>query len=152
MSPERLTASDAKHMTVGRTGQSLTVADLKVEDFVRYAGASGDFNPLHYDQSYAKESGHPDAFAQGMLVAGIASRFVTDWIGIDALQSFRTRFAAQVWPGDTLTVDGAAADRTVEDSVTLELEIVVRNQDGSVVLTGDATAMFPNDEGEETPS
>ena len=69
-------------------------------DFVRYAGASGDFNPIHHDQTFAEASGNPTVFAMGMLNAGILSRVVTRFAGRPNVRSFKVRFATRVWPGD----------------------------------------------------
>lgn len=147
MSRENRSIADPTTVAPGTSGPTLTVEDVTREDFVRYAGASGDFNPLHYDESYATDAGHSDVFAQGMFVAGIASRFVTDWVGVEPLARFRTRFTAQVWPGDTLTVSGEVTDkRTSDGKTTLEIDFDVSNQDGTDVLTGDATAVFPTSE------
>lgn len=144
MSRNHRSISDPTTVAPGTSGPTLTVEDVSREDFVRYAGASGDFNPLHYDESYATDAGHSDVFAQGMFIAGIASRFITDWVGVKSLARFRTRFTAQVWPGDTLTVSGEVTDkRTTTDETTLEIEFTVSNQDGTKVITGDATAVFP---------
>lgn len=97
---------DPETVAIGNKGPSIVVENLDREDFIRYAGASGDFNPVHYDEPFAKKAGYESVFAPGMLIAGIASRFVTNWIGIRTLEAFSTRFAAQVWPGDTQQLTG----------------------------------------------
>ncbi|MFC7156912.1 MaoC/PaaZ C-terminal domain-containing protein [Halomarina halobia] len=136
---------DPATVAVGDTGPTVEVGDLTRKDFVRYAGASGDFNPVHYDEPFAREAGYPSVFAQGMFTAGVASRFVVDWVGVETLASFSTRFAAQVWPGDSLTVEGsvAAVDRTA-DGTTVELEFAVRSDREDAVLTGTAAAFYPS--------
>ncbi len=135
---------DPATVAVGDGGPTVEVEDLSREDFVRYAGASGDFNPVHYDEPFAREAGYPSVFAQGMFTAGVASRFVVDWVGVGVLTSFSTRFAAQVWPGDSLTVDGsvAAVDRS-DDRTTVDIEFSVRSDGEGVVLTGTATSIYP---------
>lgn len=134
---------DPETVAVGNKGPSIVVEDLDREDFVRYAGASGDFNPVHYDEPFAKQAGYESVFAPGMLIAGIASRFVTDWIGIGTLEAFSTRFAAQVWPGDTLTVDGEIISVDHDEMATaVDIEFTV-HADSEVVLTGTATAAYP---------
>src|SRR5208337_3366392 len=67
-------------------------------DFVRYAGASGDFVPLHYDQIFVEAAGIPTVFAQGMFTAGLLSKAVTDYVGIGNVRRFQVRFATRVWP------------------------------------------------------
>jgi acyl dehydratase len=119
---------------------SLVAVDLDRTDFVRYAGASGDFTPLHFDEPHARSSGFETVFAQGMLTAGIASRLLTDAVGVGAVRRYRTRFEDLVWPGDTVAVGGSVADERVEGETSLlEIEITARTGDGRRVLSGDAT-------------
>ncbi|WP_336135194.1 FAS1-like dehydratase domain-containing protein [Natronomonas amylolytica] len=122
---------------VGDTGPTLIVEELTPQAFVRYAGASGDFNPIHYDERYAQELGNEGVFGQGMLTAGYVGRFVTDWFGVAALTRFRTRFTARVWPGDTLTVRGEVTD---VDGAEVTAELTASRQTGETVLQGNATA------------
>lgn len=131
---ESIDSPDA--IAAGDTGPTLIVEAVAPQDFVRYAGASGDFNPIHYDERYARDLGNPGVFGQGMLTAGYAGRYVTDWFGLASLQRFDTRFSARVWPGDTLTVQG---DVTSVDDQTIDAEFSVRRQTGDKVLVGDAT-------------
>ena len=63
------------------TATPRTVGPLGVADFVRYAGASGDFNPLHYDEATARAAGFRSVFAQGMFSAGVLGAYVADWFG-----------------------------------------------------------------------
>ncbi len=121
----------------GESGPRVVVEDLERRDFVQYAGASGDFNPIHYDEPYARAAGNPSVFGQGMLTAGIASRVVTDWVGLEAVDSFDVRFQSRVFPGDAVIADGEVA--AVEgDTVTLDLE--ARTDRGETLLSGTATA------------
>src|SRR5438270_11054711 len=91
---------------VGDDMPKLVVEGLSRPDFVRYARASGDFVPLHYDQTFVEAAGIPTVFAQGMWTAGCLSRCLTDYAGAGNVRRFRARFARQVWPGDTLTCRG----------------------------------------------
>ncbi len=107
-----------------------------------YAGASGDYNPLHSDEVYAtKAAGYPTIFAHGMLTMGATGRVLTDWVGTDRLTTFGVRFVGQVWPGDTLTatatVEGLRED---EHGLLAEFRVVTTNQDGATVVSGTATA------------
>lgn len=116
---------------------TLRVGPLSRVDFARYAGASGDFNPLHLSDASARAAGHRSVFAHGMLTAGIAARFVWRWVGLSSLETFETRFEDKVWPGDHLHVTGSVTDGTVD--VPTALDIRVRTDDGRTVLTGLAT-------------
>jgi acyl dehydratase len=76
-------------------------------DIVRYAGASGDFNPIHIDEGYARSTGAPSVFAMGMLPAGYVANAVAQWFGgPHRLRRFKVRFTARVWPGDEIICTG----------------------------------------------
>src|SRR5438034_9165063 len=68
-------------------------------DLVRYAGASGDFNPIHTDEEFARAAGNPSVFGHGMLTAAFVGKCVTDYVGSENLRRFKVRFATRVWPG-----------------------------------------------------
>ena len=109
---------------------------------MRYAGASGDFNPMHHDDTVATSVGNPSVFGHGMLTAGLMARVVKDWFGAEALRRFQVRFAKQVWPGDTLTCSATVTDKREEGSDKLvDVDMKVTNQDGVEALTGTATAV-----------
>ena len=95
---------------------------LTRDDIVRYAHASGDFNPIHRDEEYARAQGAPTVFAMGMLPAGYLAHAVADWLGgPQHLRRFKMRFKTRVWPGDELACRGrvtAVDGRTV--TVTVE--------------------------------
>ena len=134
-----LRATDLK---VGQTFETVVVDDLKRTQIVQYAGASGDFNPLHTDEVYAKEiAGYPGVFAHGMLTMGMTGRAITDVVGDERLLRFGVRFTTQVWPGDTLTVRSTVKDVSEQDGVpVVELDVVTTNQDGATVVSGYAAA------------
>jgi acyl dehydratase len=89
---------------------------LERADIVRYAGASGDFNPIHIDEDYARASGAPTVFAMGMLPAGYLGHAVADWLGgPERLRRYKVRFSTRVWPGDELACTGRIV--SVEDSI-----------------------------------
>jgi acyl dehydratase len=127
---------------VGETRESVLVDDLKRTRIVQYAGASGDFNPLHTDERFAVEAaGYPGVFAHGMLTMGMTGRVLTDWVGTESLLRFGVRFKAQVWPGDTLTA--TATVESIEDTPTgpvAHFSLRTLNQDGAEVVTGTAAA------------
>lgn len=109
----------------------LTVGPITRTDIVRFAGAGGDFNPLHHDEEYARAAGFPTVFAMGQMQAGMLSRLATDWLGLDAIESYKVRFSAKVWPGDVLTLRVAEQERD-GDRVDAVLEAV--RQDGEVAV------------------
>lgn len=80
-----------------------TVGPVTRTDFVRYQGASGDMNPIHHDDEFARAAGFDSPFSVGMFQAGLLGTYATEWLGAENVRSFRVRFLEQVWPGDTLT-------------------------------------------------
>lgn len=117
---------------------------VNCSDVVRYAGASGDFNPLHYDDAAARAAGMPDAFAHGMYSAGCVATALTDATGIDSLTRFAVRFRAQAWLGATLHSDAVVRDvRREGQGVLVELDCSLVDDGGTVVVSGSATAATP---------
>ncbi len=106
------------------------------DDFVRYASASGDNNPIHQDVEYARRTGAPDVFAMGMLPAGYLAHAVSDWFGgPHHLRRFKVRFTTRVWPGDEIVCTGR----------------VVAIEDGLVKVTIQASRRGPGPEGLNLP-
>jgi len=132
----------AAALSVGQQFESVVVDDLKRTQIVQYAGASGDFNPLHTDDVYAREiAGYPGVFAHGMLTMGLTGRAITDLVGDGRLTRFGVRFTAQVWPGDTLRVRTTVDNIGEEDGATVgSFSIETINQDGKTVVSGYAVA------------
>jgi acyl dehydratase len=121
-----------------------TPAPMSRTDFVRYAGASGDFNPMHHDDEFARAVGYPSVFGHGMLTAGVLSHYLTDWLGIGNLRTFRSRFKGQVFPGDKLSFQANVTRKYTEgDESRIDCDLAVTNQNGEVVLTGAASAALP---------
>lgn len=117
---------------------TITIENVSRPDFVRYAGASGDFVPLHYDQTFVEAAGIPTVFAQGMWTAGCLSRCLTDFAGAGNVRRYKVRFARQVWPGDTLTCRGKVTKKTERDGEKLiEGEVEVVNQKGESTVKGE---------------
>jgi acyl dehydratase len=130
-------------VTAGDTRELVIADDLTRTQIVQYAGASGDYNPLHSDERFAKEiAGYPSVFAHGMLTMGMTSRVLTDWFGPEALIAYGVRFVAQVWPGDHLTARATVTGVRQSDGRSIaDLDVVTTNQAGDVVLSGTASAL-----------
>ena len=96
---------------------------------VRYAGASGDFTPIHYDAGVLTSAGYDRFFAMGMLVAGRLGTLVVSTFGDDAVRSFSVRFRKRSWVGDDVTV----ALEPTEDAAAFDL---VATAAGEVIATG----------------
>jgi acyl dehydratase len=114
-------------------------------DLVMYAGASGDFNPMHTDEVAAKEAGLPSVFGHGMFTAGLLGKALTDYVGVGNLKTYKVRFTKQTWPGETLTTKiTVAAKRDEGGEHLVDLECVVVNQEGESKIAGEATASLPS--------
>lgn len=132
----------ASELNVGDTYEEVVVDDLRRTQIVQYAGASGDYNPIHTDELYAKEvAGYPTVFAHGMLSMGLTGTMLTNYVGDGRLTKFGVRFSRQVWPGDTLTATATVdAVREEDGEHFVDLTLVTTNQDGDPVIKGSATA------------
>jgi len=123
---------------------AFVVENLTRSDIVRYAGASGDFNPIHHDQTFAEAAGNPTVFAHGMLNAGFVGKCVTDYVGVQNLRQLKVRFATRVWPGDTITCKGKVTRKYEADGARLiEGELQAINQKGEVAIQGGFRASLP---------
>ena len=82
---------------VGDEAPALT-HKLTRSDLVMYAGASGDFNPMHTDEVAAKAAGLPSVFGHGMFTMGLLGTALTDYVGVGNLKNYKVRFTKQTWP------------------------------------------------------
>ena len=132
----------ASTLKVGDTYEMVVVDDLTRTQIVQYAGASGDYNPLHTDEVFAtKAAGYPGVFAHGMLSMAMTGHMLTDYVGDGRLTRFGVRFVNQVWPGDTLTARATVeAIREEGGEHLVDLVVSTTNQDGAEVVSGSATA------------
>lgn len=96
-----------------RVGDALPEVSETIErlDLVRYAGASGDFNPIHWSDEIARAVGLPGVIAHGMYSMGVATRVLTAWAGDPAaIRRLKVRFSNMIEPGQTLTAKGEVAE------------------------------------------
>jgi acyl dehydratase len=135
-------ALKASQLKVGDTYTERLVEDLKRTQIVQYAGASGDYNPLHTDEVFTtKVAGYPSVFAHGMLSMGMTGRMLTNYVGDGRLTKFGVRFTSQVWPGDTLDSTATVeALRSEGGKHYVDLVVATVNQNGVEVIKGNATA------------
>jgi 3-hydroxybutyryl-CoA dehydratase len=130
---------------VGERGPTRRIGPVTQTDIVRFAGASGDFNPLHHDPEFVRSAGFPGVIAMGQFQAGLLAGWLSDWLGVEHLRSYQVRFAAPVFVGDHLTFEGeivAVAQESGESvaevtlSVTRGADVVLSGEARVVVLTG----------------
>jgi acyl dehydratase len=109
-------------------------------DLVMYAGASGDFNPMHHDEIAAQQAGLPSVFGHGMFTAGLLATAVTNYVGIGTLKSYRVRFTKQTWPGEVLTTTVTVREKRPGNEVVLDCSVV--NDQGETKIQGEAVAVL----------
>jgi acyl dehydratase len=132
-------------VTVGDALPPLVKGPIQQIQLTRYAGASGDFNPIHQDEEFAKAAGMGGVFAHGMLSMGFVAQAVTDWAGAGRVRKIGVRFAALVRPKDTVTCRARVVGTAQKDGMNLvELDVWAENQKGEKVVTGKATVTLPS--------
>jgi len=138
-----LSTLDFEQVTPGQTLPPLT-KHVTVDQIRQYAEASGDRNPIHLDETFARSAGLPGVIAHGMLTMAFANQMVTDWLGDRSLlKSLQGRFAGMVMPGDDVTCSGSVASKD-DETRRLVINLVVTNQRGEKVFNkGVAEAEIP---------
>ena len=128
---------DFNRVDVGDPLPDLKKAPVTKLQLVRYAGASGDFNPIHTDDQMAEQSGFRGVIAQGPLVMGFLGQAITWWVKKRHLRRFMVRFRGMTSPGDIITVSATVKEKTKRgDDLLVVCDAVVKDQKGEVKLTG----------------
>jgi acyl dehydratase len=133
-------AIDDADMSAGDAGPAIS-HPLTRTDLVMYAGASGDFNPMHHDEIAARQAGLPSVFGHGMFTAGLLATAVTNYVGVGNLTSYRVRFTKQTWPGEVLTTSVTVREKRAGNEVVLDCSVV--NEQGETKIQGEAVAVLP---------
>ena len=136
---------DASTVHPGQTLPSLTKPAITKDTLKAYAAASGDPNPMHLDDEFARNSGYSGVFAHGMLSMGYLGEFLVQASGHPgAVRRFKTRFAKLTWPGAVITCKGTVTGVRDEGATRLvDCEIWTENQTGEKKLVGSATLALP---------
>jgi acyl dehydratase len=113
-------------------------------DLVKYAGASGDFNPMHHDEVAAQAAGQPSVFGHGMFSMGILGTALTDYVGIGNVRRYQVRFARQTWPDEVLSSKIVVTGKreSSDGQKLIDLAVTLSNADGEDKLVGEATAVL----------
>ena len=140
---------------IGDTIPSYTSATITRTHLVRYAGASGDFNPLHHDESFIKMIGMDNVIAHGMLIMGITGEAITSWIDQRNLRKFNARFLSMTGPVDwndventknraTIIISGKVVKKYEENGEKrIKCDIIAKDALGSRKLAGFFIAALP---------
>ncbi len=129
-----------EEISVGSEMPVLVKTPVDHMQLVRYAGASGDFNPLHTDPEVGKKVGIGQ-IAHGMLIMGFVGQAITDWIPKKCLKKFSVRFAGMTRPGDTVTVTGKVREKA--DGNKIVCDVQAKNQKEEVLVAGFFEAVLP---------
>ena len=113
---------------------------------VQYAGASGDFNEIHYDKDFAQAIGLPGPILHGALKNAFLAQFITDWVGAEGiLKKLSCQYRGMDVPGDTLVCKGTVTKRYVEEGEHMvECEIWLPNRKGERTTLGSAAVVLPS--------
>jgi 3-hydroxybutyryl-CoA dehydratase len=123
------------NLTPGQSLEPRTVGPVTQTDVVRFAGAGGDFNPLHHDVGFARAAGFDAPIAMGQLTAGLLAAYLTDWCGVARLRSYEVRFTAPLVIGRTVSM--SATVKSVGDRLAT-VELSATDEGGSVLVRGRA--------------
>lgn len=129
---------------VGAALPTLVNEPLTQIQFVRYSGASGDFNPIHTVEQAGLEAGNNGVIAHGMLIAGLLGRLVTDWVEPRQVRKFAVRFTAISRVGDIITCRGQVVEKVeVAGEARVRGEIEAVDQNGQAKVKGEFVAALP---------
>ena len=113
---------------------------------VMWAGASGDYNPIHYDKEFAQSKGLSGVIVQGQLVGCFLGQLVTGWMGKEGtLQKLTCSYKEMNFPGESITCKGKVLKKSIEDRKYLVVcNVWAENTKGEKTVTGTATVMLPS--------
>ena len=134
-------------VNVGQELPPLVKGPIQQIQLTRYAGASGDFNPIHQDDEFAKAAGMGGVFGHGMLTMGFVAQAATDWAGAGSVKKIGVRFQGLVRLKDVITCKGRVLGTSSKNGTHLvDLELWAENQKGEKIVTGKATVSLPSRE------
>jgi acyl dehydratase len=129
---------------VGDEIPTLTKDPMTLQSLVRYAGASGDFNPLHTDPAVGEAVGTGGIVAHGMLIMGFVGQMLSDYVGATALRKFNVRFKGMTHLGDTITCSGTITEKNeVNGEAIIAGKVQAADQNGDIKVSGTFSAILP---------
>lgn len=129
-----------ENVRVGDEIPAVAKAPIDCVQLARYAGATGDFNPINVDEAFARSLGMPSVIAPSSLGLNFLGQLVTDWARGAHVKRMATKFIRTLWPGDTLVCKGRVTDRFGQDGrYFVELDVWAENQKGELAIRGSVT-------------
>jgi acyl dehydratase len=133
-------------MKVGDILPTVAKEPVTKTQLVRYAGASGDFNPLHTDDAVAQKAGLKGVIAQGPLIMGFIGQAITRWVSKRNLKRFQVRFKGMTFPGDVISISATIAEKIAEgENFRILCTTEAKDQRGEIKLTGQFEVLYPID-------
>lgn len=123
---------------VGDAAPTRKIGPVTQTDLVRFAGAGGDFNPLHHDPEFVRSAGFPGVIAMGQFPAAALAGWLSDWLGAEHLREYEVRFAAPVFLGDVLHCSGEIVEIGEYDGESLAKVTLSAARDTDAVVTATA--------------
>lgn len=120
------------------------IGPINLQNNVRYAGASGDFNPIHFDHDMARSLGFPGVFVMGMLPGAILGEFAKDWLSPLIIKYLKFRFTDKIWPQEMLTLGGEVVKDHSSSTPLVEADLWMKTSDGSIKIMANCTAFYPD--------
>ena len=131
---------DIDKLNVGDAIPEITFDEVTQVQLIKYAGAAGDFNPIHTIPTYAKEAGLDGTIAHGMLVMGMLGKLVSDWAGVKNVVKYGVSFKSKTVPGDILVAKGVIKKITPTEGGTLvDCKVFIEDTKGDIKVDGKLT-------------
>ena len=113
---------------------------------VMWAGASGDYNPIHYDKDFARKAGLDGVIVPGQLIGAFLGQLMTDWIGEGGtLTKLSCSYKGMSYPGETLNLKGKVTKKYIEDNKHyVECNLWAENSKGEKTTSGRAVVVLPS--------
>jgi acyl dehydratase len=125
-----------QELVEGQRLEPTTIGPITRTDVVRYQGASGDMNPVHHDEPFARAAGYPAPLVVGMFQAGVLCAWAARHFGAENVRRARMRWQEPVFPGDVLELEGTITKKYLENSERrVDIELVCRRRGGGIAVT-----------------
>ncbi|GAJ97418.1 MaoC/PaaZ C-terminal domain-containing protein [Geomicrobium sp. JCM 19055] len=131
--------TDVKTIKAGESLEAITLPPVSRIDLIKYAGASGDFNPIHTIDEEATAAGLPGIIAHGMWTMGNLTKLFTPYLEDGLVTDYQIRFRGMVFLDDVVTLHATVKDR---DEKTITFEIGASKQNGDTALKGEASTNY----------
>lgn len=131
---------DKSKINAGDKIPEITFDEVTQVQLIKYAGAAGDFNPIHTVPSYAKEAGLDGTIAHGMLIMGMLGKLVSDWAGVKNVVKYGVSFKNKTVPGDILTAKGEVKKISEKEGETfVDCKVYIEDSNGDLKVDGKVT-------------